>query len=755
MKPGLAYVNSWLMIDGVTEVGFYIYDTTVLVPDDADVSLIQVKTSGNPMTVSVIDNSRDKFTPIKSKQCRIEIVTEVGITRTTFASGPDSRWLLVCVLGAETIFRGFVTIADIQQDFLPNPQILVLTAIDGLGLLRDIPLTDFTGTNPKGKHKISSFLAWALGKTGHSLGIKVVNNIRHGSGLITEPTGGVNFHASGEIRLQDSYEWFPYIGQHITVTGSASNNSTFTVTGVIVSAGTVFITVAESVTGEFPLTGVTLTDASGGHFYDSMYLEAKTFENKIGISENCFSVLEKILGEYCFLTQYKGNWWIRNVDEFDGTDVYLGHFDSAGVYSGLDAPTTYNHVLTGGPGGTRVTADMLALGDREHGLLKETFNYDTPLEVPCNIDFERGDVVIDDSNQNEIKYEIDCWDELWSNTSTDDPQTTGIYIQKSFINGYEKSRKLVLEANAPRFTFIMSEEIPVTARDKFILSVDRRLSATDSPAGLRDNHVQVRLYANDGTFYTHESPTSVSTTRQWVATDSTFRTNQKWFSIEVDPTFDLRESASLFDGESAEIPKAGNLRILLYRSSLYGDVMDTYFDSCQFEYLGCVNGSFRILSGQYQKISRAGGYLAAREKQVYISDSPKPLFKGAMFTQFGGFYSLSNRFYAHNVFPTGLSGPGFTHPYGEMQVRTVWNQYRNPNSIFTVTCVGIGANWPDLIHKYTISLSDPSCTNRYFVCTGFEQNWKTGSMRMTLVEVYNTIRGKNYDDDREFKYIAE
>jgi hypothetical protein len=68
------------------------------------------------------------------------------------------------------------------------------------------------------------------------------------------------------------------------------------------------------------------------HWYDVVYLDAKTFESEIGESENCYTVLEKILGEDCFITQWKGNWWIFRLDEMENNPVYVAEFDLVGTY---------------------------------------------------------------------------------------------------------------------------------------------------------------------------------------------------------------------------------------------------------------------------------------------------------------------------------------------------------------------------------------------------------------------------------------
>ncbi|MEQ1678917.1 MAG: hypothetical protein ABL876_19635, partial [Chitinophagaceae bacterium] len=55
---------------------------------------------------------------------------------------------------------------------------ITLTAVDGLGSLKNKTLKDFTDANPSGKHKIIEYIAWCLKQTGVEENINVVMNIR-------------------------------------------------------------------------------------------------------------------------------------------------------------------------------------------------------------------------------------------------------------------------------------------------------------------------------------------------------------------------------------------------------------------------------------------------------------------------------------------------------------------------------------------------------------------------------------------------
>jgi hypothetical protein len=99
-------------------------------------------------------------------------------------------------------------------------------------------------------------------------------------------------------------------------------------------------------------------------------------------------------------------------------------------------------------------------------------------------------------------------------------------------------------------------------------------------------------------------------------------------------------------------------------------------------------------------------------------------------------------------------GNVYSHPYGEVQIRSVFNQYRNANRVFTGSIKGLSEDWPDLIHKYTLTDTNPNTNDRFFMLASFEQNWKSGYMSGTWIEVYKEP-GKGYSEDREFKYISQ
>ena len=221
-----------------------IYDSEA---DSGDDQITELELAGQPLVTSVTDNDEDKFTPIRAKQCVIQCFTRNGLNITNFATGGDNRWRVEVDINelGRTVFIGFLSISDLRQSFQPDPNLLVLTAYDGLGALKDIPLVNFNDETPQNESRLADFITWALAKTGLSLPLYVVNNIRHGGGK-REYTQRIVFNLSANtINIFSPTSDQFYVGQEITITGTASNNITTRVTEVAVGAG-VGLTVSDA-----------------------------------------------------------------------------------------------------------------------------------------------------------------------------------------------------------------------------------------------------------------------------------------------------------------------------------------------------------------------------------------------------------------------------------------------------------------------------------------------------------------------------
>lgn len=780
-QPGRIYRLEWLQAnvwDGAAyediagrNIRVDIFETGYQIPDIDTPEVIDMVPGGTPLTIDVIDNARDKFTPIKAKQATIRFKSDQnqGHVLDTFCDKPDDEWLVEITdvdSGGDMIFTGFLMLSDLEQLMQPDPNEVILVASDHLGALKDVPWSTDEGINPTGKYRIAEIIAMCLKKTGLSLDISVINNLRPGMGELvnTGTSTGFGVFSPNVISLGASMAGFFYPGQRFTVSGTVSNNTTFTVLAVTVFL-TTQILVAETPVTETAPAPVTFTDDATGHIYDKCYIDAKTFEADINESENCYEVLSKILGFDCFLTQHRGFWWIMRVDEFDANNIYVAVFDQDGV---LISPPNPLGTLVKDIGRLEIikfaNADLMMLPDRAYRMTRLTLNYVSPREILCNIDFSRGDL-ISASNPLDQTFQIECWtlrSGVPGNYSTIEGTTATIHRIYN-VNGYETERYIVLTPRTTEevstiddATYIESQAIPMDVNDKFTASVDYRL--THNEAGIED----VRLFR----FVLHGIDDS-----WWIldhdpdGQNPVWRDTAGWTTFSgagaTDVNFDI-EGWQTLSVEAPPLPVTGDVYCWLNQlnqNSASFDDHDIHFANLNLTYIPLINGSYQKYAGHYNQVTRATDptkYKAALDEDVYIGDAPKKVLKGGIFILSGSSYVLVPVFYSSAQFALGPPTDGtFLHPYGWHQIQAVWNQYRNNTRFFSGSVRGLGASWPDLLYKYTLTDVNPNYQNRYFMLISFGQNWKDQMWSGVLAECYRIVPGRVYTDTFVFKYISD
>lgn len=644
-----------------------------------------LKASGEPVRLECIDNDEYKFTPIRAKQCIIEFNSSSQHDLNLFSEGQDNRWYVEVRVADEIKFKGFLVLNDMQEDFLSPPNIVSLTAIDGLGTLKDIPLTNFDGDSPitlrpKNKYRWLDYLGWALSKTSLRLPIRIQHNLR-----------------------EEHYLYEP--------------------------------------------------------FWSKIYLDPKTFEQEIGTCVNCYEVLERLLAKECFITQHNGEWWVVRVDELDDRVRF--------VYTVTSDLTSWTLDTTAYVKQIKKTLDINWINrtayvglERPNSYAKEAFKFEYPREILDNIDFSRGgEILIEVLPPNQRHFHLDDWE------FGRQPGTTAAsaYIRRVY-GDYEIERFVVItkSANSGGTHYIQSSSIPVLQKDKFDVSVDRRLSVNRGGSGFfRTGVIKARLHADDGTFYILAGTVNVGGNKiapTWRTTDSTFTLNDDFIWQEGDLSSDDREWVSTSEN-APPFPKDGQLEILLFQTADVPTTADTHFANLQFTYHPYINGTYQAYTGQQWKVSQEGEYKAVQDDNVYISDGTRPLFKGAMlwFDVPAGKWKLTGNWYDYSKSPTIVPVIPATEefkPYGWWQAQSVWNQYRRVMRLFDGELLGLTENdLPDLTHRY--SLDDPSLhtMDRYFMCLHYSMSLKKCRWTAYFAEVFKYTSPKVYTDETEFKYI--
>ncbi len=627
------------------------------------------------------DNDESKYSPIKAKKCIIKFLNTPEINLRTFATGEDNKFLVTIKINSLNVFVGRLEQGDIEEPFqYEQNQIVTLTATDGLGLLKthrladifDVWTTSGDGCGPN-ENRIIDYIAACLGASSLLLTINVINNLREQDNPVTD-------------------------------------TSTF------------------------------------GNIYAALYLDIKMFEDtKIGELIYAYDALERILGHDCYLTQAKGMWWIVRVTELrQDFDMMKTVFDFNGDVLSF---STLNYEKAIGlkdvtgtpfPGTPDATAyfsqdnTMLAL-QRPVKYVTLRYNYENAFELLNNSSLQRGAFITDlpdeldpDGNALTVKaFVTDCW-AYEKYTATLPPvlttQDSTEYTKVRYRNGVEVDRFIHFDPTAAHpatYQLRSLARIPIGAYDQFVFSMSFKWSA--DLGGAKPYFVrmgQFRLYADDGTFWgcnaSNDASTGTDSGNFWMQTDSDFialvpvgvnNTPSILYSVQENTDLSSWISAS-YNIPSA--PRSGKVEIVLWLRSEDTTAFSRDMASLNLEYTPYINGSYNIFTSQADTSTRDGFYIPAIEEEVFITNSPRPIFKGSLLKFDGTDFVPVGQFYEGQQFDSS-GGAGHLATYGELRVRAYHNQVRNGDEIYRATCQGLGEgvvdadgedDHQDLIHRY-------------------------------------------------------
>lgn len=695
-------------------------------PDGSDV--ISIEGAEDAIMISCVDNDEDKYTPVKAKKCTIKFLNSQTVNYETFATGADDSWKVTITINGNPIFIGWLEQNDIEEPFqYQENQVITLTANDGLGNLKHIRLVNFDGSIINNLYlegtRLIDYIARSLYRTGHQLNINVINNLRE-----------ENNPSSGD---------------------------------------------------------------DAGNFYSICNVLPKTFEDGINECINCYEVLERILGHDCFLTQAKGEWWIVRVTELrQDFDTYITVFDYQGQYQSFGSVTSFekaiglkdtdNTPFTESPDATAyfsgATTTRLIL--RPNKSEKLIFKYEYPEEIPCNIDFTRGDFIDDLPNEDDengisrtVKsYDLDCWSmQRGFPEHTPISNDSNVYIKRLFNDdGIELQKYVVItspttgDVNAP---YIQSEGIPIDVKDKLNISVDFRFPDEITSGGGFFKIMYIVISGDDGSWWIHgrDEPGN-SAEPIWYDT-SGFTVNtalgEQGFNFATSVN-DTDWQTQTFETKPA--PVSGTLYIWLHGmnqedSDSFDDV-DIYYSNLRVEYIPFIDGTYQKFTGQSYKALRPDDkYKRDLEEQIYITNAPKKLMKGALMkivteSGSGSHYELVGKFYEGQQFPADDPTSDDLFDFGEIQVQAFHNQHRNNDVIFRMRCQGLtegetdgdgNDDHQDLIHRYYVRDLEPATNFIAYQLITFNQDLRNCEWTGTMIENFDIDRGF-VQDDVEFKY---
>lgn len=708
-KPGIIYRINWQsysppdLVTGEPQDDLQCFcdisDNDNLIDDGDTADVILLEGAGTPCKPSVIDNNEDPFTVILAQQLTLRFNSTTAVNMSTFVTGSDQRFSVHYYLGTDT--------QTIFKGFLVSGD----NAISEEFLL---PPNVVTLTSNDGLPLLKDIPQTAL-------------------------NGGT------------PVDWNPII-DHLAFCLDKTGLS-------------LPIMVAFNIKLVGMNDDISTPNATDEHMFNKVYLLAKTFEDEIGTCVNCYQSIEIMLGHEARIFQMMGKWWIVRVDEIEDATrgLYVTEFAANGDFVGNLGQFDFVKEIGDLKDIVFSQASTSVTATRATKSLRLNYDFETPLELPCNVDFSRGTIFSDTPTLK--KYTIECWTKWFKNGGgIDTPSTANMYIETQLVDGQETNRYLHFEDNGA-FNFIKSEPIYVSEGDKGSIAVGRRMES-DHVGGGTDRCVQVRLYGDDGTFWTCKGAEGADPEIKWYQCTTDFNTNQKFFVFEYSD-FDDTENIDLYSGDLAQIPVSGYLVMLIYNSALYGATEDTYIHSVRFDYKPFINGSYERFTGQYHSCFQDGDFKKKIEETVYMGDSPKKILKGAMFVYNSGTlaFDLAGLFYNAAVFPTGPPDSTYHHKYGEIQLFDVWNQHKNEKRVIqgnmqgvdldkTFTISGDTLPFPaHLINKWKLTDTSSHVANKFFLLLHFDQDHATGEWAGVLREAIDVTIGKDYSN-HDFKFIS-
>lgn len=365
-------------------------------------------------------------------------------------------------------------------------------------------------------------------------------------------------------------------------------------------------------------------DSGDGHFFKWIWLRAKTFEDNINTSINCYETLLRIIGEEATIFQDNGTWFIFRKDEYIIDRLYyLFTFDYLGTFV---SSTTAQFTKSVG-----VNLPLSWMNDDEEVSLvnpvkriEENFALENPIEILENADLSRG------TDLTPTTINPDDWSLEQSGSPNYLPIAEGVgSVVTVDVDGYEKERFLRMEVAATsQFLFWRNEiKIPIQAGDKFRFQTDWRLDADPGGSGHYARQIaRLALFGDDGSTWTLHARAGYDSSdpqTKWMLSINETLTQE---GLAEQDDLSEWQTASC---ESTPAPVTGRLQIMLVHNTST-NVTGKDFAAISFEYIPYVLGTYGKYKGQQHNVEQVLSTKAKRTNDVFISDTLKQIWKGCL-----------------------------------------------------------------------------------------------------------------------------
>jgi hypothetical protein len=553
-----------------------------VIPDDV------TELIANAFTVQYPNGTGDKFDPIIISEAKLSLTlyTEDNITFEDLIVTYPDEWKMIAYSDSQPIFIGFLTPGEGRADFQDKPYDLTLSAVDGIGLLKGTPLTQDNGEAFTGVNLIIDYVIAILNKTGLELNLRLFSNIT-------------------EQSMQDRTQ--------------NQNADTFNQTG----------------------------------------LHARTFLKNAVEFYDCYTCLERLLSEYFSLYQWNGKWVILRIGELQesvGAKMWYTDYNTSGAVISsaqyLEDPAANGRDRLIHP----VEISQFISSNFAVKFSKYTFNYSVWPELPTNNKFIRGTqyetgVATDDfdsdgdGDTSEVvgtyyKYTIDNWEQgIIDYFDLPHPAmvpTTKKFWRETYVNQFgveiENYIKSDTDDNDSTHAFwLRSEGIPVYRGDKVGISLSKRFfdDFSSSSSSVFTAAANVYLVAGSSAWVLTNNTSGLDTGK------AIWRKATANLGNSLNITYAANQQTNTFASlsvTSEPIPADGTLYIAFDSD---GPTSNTgphqYIKDFNFTYYPFILGGYLPLKGDFAMTSQNATLKDVIEEDVYISDSPKKVFQGALY----------------------------------------------------------------------------------------------------------------------------
>jgi hypothetical protein len=624
------------------------------------------------------------------------------------------EWKVRCWNEGNIEFEGWLTPSEGNSSFRDHPYELELVATDGLGFLKTDGISRFDATPFDDENTLIEYVAGALAKTRLTLNIRTYCQI---------------FEAS---------------------------------------------------------TGDRNTDPTADMF-KSIQLDYRTYQEDSGEMMSCYEALEKTLAEGFTIYQWLGRWVILRCGDLQagpGPRLWYSEYTAEGVYEsneqeGFDAGQVAKQQVIHPRDGDQGVSTMYAVK-----FAKYTYKYVSWPELPKNIKFERGTLLdegpyIDeedfdsDGNTTEIigsykKYSIDDWDQgivdLFDLPHPAMAPTTNKFYRQSIYNefGVEIDRRIIGESfensigsGSGNAFWLRSDGIPVKKGGRIEYGISKRFDNDFSSGGTTFTIPSVvYLVAADGSSaYFLDNNVSGTSSPKALWRKAVNLAGQ--LIMDYAPDQDTRDWNTLTVA-SNPLPVDGTIYIAIPANGPVGNTGPRqHFKDINITYHPYVAGGYIPVKGDSWNTAQNPDYKDSVNEEVFLSDSPEKIFKGALL-QADGLTPTTRTWYRLNVneqreFKELANLARYNAAYRRMkriQGTFGGTTYRPINSRLEIEPLGF--------HRHFVFLDDPALAGKYFaLVTPLTIDYSAGMIKATFVEIFdvNTQDGFVEGDTHEFKYI--